>query len=1122
MTFPPMVPRSRFLRGVLERWASLVFACLAVSASAEGQVAGSDKGDFDRKGLALPGPGERVMVRIGPAWAPASLSEAPPPVARVEAAPSAGVLAEAEAQTVPANNNCSSATSISNIGEWAFDNSMATTDGLAHFACNFFGQSQITNDVWFKWTAPVTARFVAETCAGASFDTKMAVYLETTCPPGDAALLACNDDACSVQSRVTFDATAGQRYLVRIGSYPGSPGGAGSFRIRFQSGQSACPYGAQNCQARDPSDGFDATGYLLLDDFTTVANGTLTGLCFWGTYYNGITDCQASSADQFHIAYYFDNGGVPSFTPFVDFSPGQYTKIGPIATGNVIAGSFPEYAYSISHPGIQVSGNQCYWVSIENRLPPPPHGNCAWYWERGQGNMIAYRNTTRIAEDYAFCVSLALDPPMVCQQAVTPANDSCASATVMFCGSTQYGEENLFATTSSSDPPFTCRFGGPGQGFGTLWYRFTASATSARVSLCGNQTGDTLIAVYSGTCGSLTQIACNDDACGFKSQVCATGLTVGQTYYIQLASWDEASLGTYDIALDCPCPNPPANDACAGAAALAVPGSVTGSTRNAALDEGVPSCGFSLVSSPGVWYRVMGNGRRIRASLCGGATNYDTKISVLCGSCSLPYCVAANDDGEPPACGLASEAQWCSEDGREYLILVHGFNGAVGDFTLFLTTESQPCDGAAGCGPCPVVCPPNAVAESESCGGNTNGGCNVVPAAAQSVQCGQVICGTMRTTGVTRDTDWYEFSLNLPSVVTWTVESESPVEAMILSGQCPPQTLAAGTTARCGSAEAEALLQPGVYRAFVGAVFDGYPCGNSSNYTATLRCAPVGACCVADDCLRITGDECESLFGFYAGDGSSCPISYSIGTCAEGFEDISAEGTQVVLGDNEGVGVPIGFPFRFYGAEHTAVNLSSNGYLTFDAESAVAINRPIPDPSPPNALIAPLWDDLAPNQSSGIHFQTLGVAPNRRFVAQWKNVPQFLNTDSNTFQAVLFEGSNCIEFRYGAITPESPAGDYTIGVENHGGSAGTAVNAGTISAGSCVRLCPVLSPTGCVLPPCPGDANGDRAVTFADIGAVLTFWGMSGPLGDANGDGAVDFGDITSVLQHWGDTCPTH
>lgn len=57
-------------------------------------------------------------------------------------------------------------------------------------------------------------------------------------------------------------------------------------------------------------------------------------------------------------------------------------------------------------------------------------------------------------------------------------------------------------------------------------------------------------------------------------------------------------------------------------------------------------------------------------------------------------------------------------------------------------------------------------------------------------------------------------------------------------------------------------------------------------------------------------------------------------------------------------------------------------------------------------------------------------------------------------------------------------------------------------------------------PPCPGDANHDGVVNFADITNVLSNFGLSGPDGDANNDGMVNFSDVTNVLSNWNLPCP--
>jgi len=1077
----------------------------------------SPKTADDFKMLRMPAPGERTLIRVDPTMHPLKLSE----IILDPSAPEAALVPlfedEVLSNAVPVNDNCANATLVIGTGSFAYNTSEATTDGLAHPACNFFGQSQIERDVWFRWRAPATAIFVADTCTGTSVDTKLAVYTNTTCPPGNGAVLGCNDDACSVQSRVTFNAVNGQDYLIRVGVYPGKPGGTGTLRVLYQSGQILCTYPAANCQPRNNADAYFANGPAVADDFTPKNNGFISGLCFYGTYFNGLTGCTAT--DQFTITYYDNLAGSPG-TEIRRFVPGQYTKTGPVATGQVINGSLPEYGYTITHAGVQVFADQCYWVEIVNNLPSPPQGDCAWYWEKGNnGNSIAFQGMTRIDTDLAFCINLQLDPATECQTDDAPPNDSCSGAIPVFCNSGISSEvnDNLFATTAVTDPDFTCRIEGSDQGVGTMWYRFTPSQTSARISVCGNTSGDTLLALYSGTCSNLTQIACDDDACGLRSQFCATGLTPGQQYYIQFATFDEASRGPYQISVTCPCPPPPANDVCAGAIALSIPGFVSSSNINATTDSGVPTCGLSLVSGPGVWYRVTGNGTTLRASLCNAtAMGFDTKLSVFCGTCPQLVCVAQNDD----ECGVLSEVEWCSTNGLTYYILVHGFAGNIGTFAMEVTSNSIPCSGAVPCTTCELTCPVGAIAEFEPCGADENGGCNVFPNAVQSIACGTTICGTMRTIGTQRDTDWYEFTLTAPSVVTWSVQSEHPIECYLLDTDCPATILAGGAADRCGTAVATALLQPGTYRTFVGASGDGYPCGNSNDYIAQLICGAVGACCVGNDCFRVTEEDCETMLGFYAGDSTSCPVTYIASTCANSFEDIQATGLPILLQGDEGISVPIGFSYRFYGVTYNAIGVSSNGYLSFDASLGESQNAVIPSVAVPNALIAPLWDDLSPEAGGVMHYQTLGSAPNRRFIAQWKNVPQFLMTDSNTFQAVLYESTGCIEFRYGLFTPQAFAGDYSVGVENQSGSSGTSIDASTLSQGSCVRLCPSLNAGGCqAIVPCPGDANGDNVVNFQDITSVLFYWGTSGPPGDANNDGIVSFPDMTSVLFNWNNVC---
>ena len=126
---------------------------------------------------------------------------------------------------------CASAQAIAGYGQFAFDTTAATTDGLADPLCMNASQDNISNDVWWVWTAPADATVIIDTCGQTTLDTRIAVYDGGLC---GGTILGCDDDGCSVglQSELSFVAVAGQDYLIRIGEYsPSGVGGTGTFTI---------------------------------------------------------------------------------------------------------------------------------------------------------------------------------------------------------------------------------------------------------------------------------------------------------------------------------------------------------------------------------------------------------------------------------------------------------------------------------------------------------------------------------------------------------------------------------------------------------------------------------------------------------------------------------------------------------------------------------------------------------------------------------------------------------------------------------------------------------------------------------------------------------------------------
>jgi hypothetical protein len=111
---------------------------------------------------------------------------------------------------------------------------------------------------------------------------------------------------------------------------------------------------------------------------------------------------------------------------------------------------------------------------------------------------------------------------------------------------------------------------------------------------------------------------------------------------------------------------------------------------------------------------------------------------------------------------------------------------------------------------------------------------------------------------------------------------------------------------------------------------------------------------------------------------------------------------------------PIGFDFTFYGNTYSKLHVGANGFVGFDRsiESGCCEGGEIPSSDDPtyNNMIAVAWTDLNSGAlNSDIRYETQGIAPSRKLVIQWNNVPEYFNGPGRvTAQLVLSEGSNDI------------------------------------------------------------------------------------------------------------------
>jgi len=170
----------------------------------------------------------------------------------------AGLLGLAAAAFAQGSDSCATPTVVSGIGNFAFSNTTATQGSQGQPAC-----APLFRDVWFTWTAPASDQFELNDCGLAGWDTVFAVYSGAGCPT--APFLSCNDDGCGLQSRLSFQAVAGQSYTFQLGSYSSGGNGTGSFQIA-QGGPVGCtPAVGPDVIVGDVSDVLNATAANGLD-----------------------------------------------------------------------------------------------------------------------------------------------------------------------------------------------------------------------------------------------------------------------------------------------------------------------------------------------------------------------------------------------------------------------------------------------------------------------------------------------------------------------------------------------------------------------------------------------------------------------------------------------------------------------------------------------------------------------------------------------------------------------------------------------------------------------------------------------------------------------------------------
>ena len=159
--------------------------------------------------------------------------------------------------------------------------------------------------------------------------------------------------------------------------------------------------------------------------------------------------------------------------------------------------------------------------------------------------------------------------------------------------------------------------------------------------------------------------------------------------------------------------------------------------------------------------------------------------------------------------------------------------------------------------------------------------------------------------------------------------------------------------------------------------------------------------------------------------------------------------SSVTLGDDNWSGViPMGFTFNFYGANYSSCVIGSNGIISFNTSNAngycpwsLSSSSTLPNTGLSQCFNSAMlcYGDLYPTGSTSgpVQYQTLGTAPNRKFVVLYNSVTMFSCTSQCVYAGIVFyEGSNNIDMYIGSKTVCSNwnGGIAAQGTENNSGT----------------------------------------------------------------------------------------
>jgi len=375
----------------------------------------------------------------------------------------------------PANDDIASPIVISSL---PYSNTQSTTGATTagndpSFACV---SGQKYNSVWYRYTAAASQTLTIDTFTS-NYDTVLAVW---TGSPGSLVSKACNDDISGFQSKVIVSVTAGVSYYIEIASYSS---GGGTLTLNI-SGP-----GSGNDDIVSPV----VISSLPYSNSQSTASATTAGsdpvfACVTGQKYNSVWYRYTPSVSQ--------SLTIDTFTSSYDTVLAVWTG----SSGSLVSGACNDDTSSLqSQLIVSVTAGVVYYIEIAS-------------FSAGGGTLVLHISGSDTG----------------------PSNDAITNPIDIESMPYANTQSTTGASTAGNDPSFACA---SGQRSNTVWYSYTPGSSQTLVVDTFGSSYDTVLAVWTGSPGSLVSVACSDETPGSSQSQVSVSVLSGVSYYIEVASY---------------------------------------------------------------------------------------------------------------------------------------------------------------------------------------------------------------------------------------------------------------------------------------------------------------------------------------------------------------------------------------------------------------------------------------------------------------------------------------------------------------------------------------------------------------------------------------------------------